>query len=65
AQESFVESLFNQVAKQPIQAYGSGALNRLRDDFTGSGFNVQFLLAETAVTAALHGIDSARPAERN
>lgn len=65
AQESFVESLFNQVAKQPIQAYGSGALNRLRDDFTGSGFNVQFLLTETAVTAALHGIDPAPPAERN
>jgi hypothetical protein len=65
AQESFVESLFNQVAKQPIQAYGSGAINRLRDDFTGSGFNVQFLLAETAVTAALHGIDPAPPAERN
>ncbi len=65
AQKSFVESLFNQVAKQPIQAYGSGALNRLRDDFTGSGFNVQFLLAETAVTAALHGINPAPPAERN
>jgi mono/diheme cytochrome c family protein len=64
AQRAFVESLFNQLAKQPVQAYGSGLLNRLRDDFVRSGFNVQFLLAETAVTAALHGINPATPVER-
>jgi hypothetical protein len=37
----------------------------LRDDFVASGFNVQFLLAETAVINALRGIDTAPPTERN
>ena len=55
AHEGFVEMLFNQVAKQPIRAYGSGVLNQLRDDFAQSRFNIQFLLAETAVIAALRG----------
>ena len=65
AQNGFIEMLFNQVAKQPVRAYGSGLLNRLRDDFVASGFNVQFLLAETAVINALLGIDTAPPTERN
>jgi len=65
AQNGFIEMLFNQVAKQPIRAYGSAVLDRLREDFSNSGFNVKFLLAETAVLAALHGMDSAQPAERN
>ena len=39
AHEGFVEMLFNQVAKQPIRAYGSGVLNQLRDDFAQSRFN--------------------------
>jgi hypothetical protein len=65
AQNGFIEMLFNQVAKQPVRAYGSGVLNRLRDDFVASGFNVQFLLAETAVINALRGIDTAPQTERN
>jgi len=65
AQNGFIEMLFNQVAKQPVRAYGSGVLNRLRGDFAASGFNVQFLLAETAVINALNGIDPALPIERN
>ena len=65
AQKGFIEMLFNQVAKQPIPAYGSGVLNRLRVDFVTSGFNVKFLLAETAVINALNGIDTVPPAERN
>ena len=65
AQNRFIEMLFNQVAKQPIRAYGSAVLNRLRGDFAASGFNVQFLLAETAVINALNGIDPAQPIERN
>jgi hypothetical protein len=65
AQNGFIEMLFNQVAKQPVRAYGSGVLNRLRGDFAASGFNVQFLLAETAVINALNGIDSAQSIERN
>mgnify|MGYP003975921165 FL=1 len=65
AQNGFIEMLFNQVAKQPVRAYGSGFLNRLRGDFAASGFNVQFLLAETAVINAMNGIDPALPIERN
>ncbi len=65
AQNGFIEMLFNQVAKQPLRAYGSGVLNRLRDDFVASGFNVKFLLAETAIINALSGIDTAPPTERN
>jgi hypothetical protein len=65
AQNGFIEMLFNQVAKQPVRAYGSGVLNRLRGDFAASGFNVQFLLAETAVINALNGIDPAQPIEKN
>ena len=57
--------LFNQVAKQPVRAYGSAVRNRLREDFVASGFNVQFLLAETAVINALRGIEPAQPIERN
>ena len=64
-QNGFIEMLFNQVAKQPVRAYGSGVLNRLRGDFVASGYNVQFLLAETAVINALNGIDPALPIERN
>ena len=65
AQNGFIEMLFNQVAKQPVRAYGPGVLNRLRGDFAASGFNVQFLLAEAAVINALNGIDPALPIERN
>jgi hypothetical protein len=65
AQNGFIEMLFNQVAKQPVRAYGPGVLNRLRRDFATSGFNLQFLLAETAVINALNGIDPAKPIERN
>ena len=65
AQNRFIEMLFNQVAKQPVRAYGSGVRNRLREEFVASGFNVQFLLAETAVINALRGVDTGPPAERN
>ena len=62
AHEGFVEMLFNQVAKQPIRAYGSGVLKRLRNDFAQARFNIQFLLAETAVIAALQGVKRPGPA---
>ena len=65
AQKGFIEMLFKQVAKQPLRAYGSGVLNRLREDFVASGYNVKFLLAETAVINALRGVDAAPPTERN
>ena len=61
AHEGFVEMLFNQVAKQPIRAYGSGVLNRLRNDFAQARFNIQFLLAETGGIAALQGVKRPGP----
>jgi hypothetical protein len=49
---AFVEQLFQHVVKQPIQAYGSGQKENLRNLFSQSGFNVNALLAEIATVAA-------------
>ena len=57
AHKRFVEMLFNQVAKQPIQAYGSGALIKLCNDFASANYNIKFLLVEIAVASALKGLE--------
>jgi hypothetical protein len=57
AQAAFVEQLFHQVVKQPALAYGFDTLTRLRQSFAASGFNMQQLLVDIAVTAALHGTE--------
>lgn len=49
---AFVEQLFQHVVKQPIQAYGSGQKEKLRDLFVSSEFNVNALLAEIATVSA-------------
>ena len=49
---AFVEQLFQHVAKQPIQAYGSDQKEKLRNLFAQNGFNINTLLAETATIAA-------------
>ena len=49
---AFVEQLFQHIVKQPIQAYGSGQKENLRDLFVRSDFNVNALLAEIATVAA-------------
>ena len=49
---AFVEQLFQHVVKQPIQAYGSGQKEKLRDLFVSSEFNVNVLLAEIATVSA-------------
>jgi mono/diheme cytochrome c family protein len=54
AQSAFIEQMFHQVVKQPVLAYGPGVMPRLRQGFAASGFNLQELLVEIAVTAALH-----------
>jgi len=56
AQNAFIEQLFNQIVKQPMLAYGPNVLNHLRQSFVASGFNVRKLLADIAMTSALHGI---------
>ena len=57
AQNAFIEQLFNQVVKQPMQAYGPNVLNHLRQTFVASGFNVRKLLVEIATISALHGLE--------
>ena len=57
AHKRFVEMLFNQVAKQPIQAYGSDALIKLCNDFASANYNIKFLLVEIAVASALKGLE--------
>ena len=57
AHKRFVEMLFNQVAKQPIQAYGTNTLSQLLNGFASSKYNIKYLLVEIAVVSALKGLE--------
>ena len=57
AQCGFIEQLFHHVVKQPALAYGADTLNRLRESFVKSGFNMQMLLVEIATTSAMHSVE--------
>jgi hypothetical protein len=63
AQTAFIEQLFHSVVKQPISAYGSQVMGRLRQSFAASGYNVQKLLVEMATISALHDIQKNSPAK--
>jgi hypothetical protein len=52
-QAAFADRLFHHLAQQPVQAYGPGALEKLRGQFAANGFNIRRLAVEIAVTAAL------------
>lgn len=52
AHAAFIHQLFHHVAKQPLEAYGPTAAERLRGEFEKSGFNVKLLLARLAITAS-------------
>jgi hypothetical protein len=54
AHAAFVRQLFQQLVKQPINAYGAETLDRLTEFFAGANFNVQKLAAEIVKLAALH-----------
>jgi mono/diheme cytochrome c family protein len=54
AHRAFVRQLFNHTVKQPAPAFGEGTLETLRSQFAASGFNIQKLLTEIAVTSASH-----------
>jgi hypothetical protein len=54
AQRGFLIQLFNQLAKQPIQAYGPDTVKDLHATFRKNGYNIQQLLVEMAVVIALH-----------
>jgi hypothetical protein len=53
---AFIRNLFNHTVKQQIPAYGPQVMEQLQRSFTGSGCNIQKLLAEIAVIAALDGM---------
>jgi hypothetical protein len=52
-QAAFADRLFHHLAQQPVQAYGPGALERLRSQFAANGFNIRKLAVDIAVTASL------------
>lgn len=53
---AFIRHLFQHTVKQQIPAYGSRVLDELQRSFAGSGCNIQKLLAEIAIIAALDGV---------
>jgi hypothetical protein len=53
AQESFVQSLFHSLVKQPARAWGPDTLEKLRQSFVAGGFSVPGLLVDIMVVAAL------------
>ena len=56
AQRGFVRQMFHFAVKQTPAAYTPDTLERLQDAFTKSGFHIRSLLADIAVSAALHGV---------
>src|SRR5439155_24685820 len=57
AQSAFIEQLFHHVVKQPVRAYGADLMERLRQSFVASEFNLQKLLVEIVSVPALHGLE--------
>ncbi|QDT27948.1 DUF1592 domain-containing protein [Gimesia panareensis] len=54
AHAAFVDQLFHQAVKQPINAYGEKIRDDLTTRFEKSGYNIQQLLVEIMKVAALH-----------
>lgn len=54
AHAAFVDQLFHQAVKQPINAYGENIREELTTKFEKSGYNIQQLLVEIMKVAALH-----------
>ncbi len=55
AHRAFVAALFHHLVKQPVAAYGPGALGDLREGFSSSSFNIRELTVAIATAHALHG----------
>jgi hypothetical protein len=53
---AFIRHLFNHTVKQQIPAYGAQTLENLQRDFAASGCNMQKLLVEIALVAAMDGM---------
>jgi len=54
AHAAFVDQLFHQAVKQPINAYGENIREELTTQFEKSGYNIQQLLIEIMKVATLH-----------
>jgi hypothetical protein len=50
---SFAEQLFQNIVKQPVQAYGTNTLEELQSEFAAADFNVQRLLVAILQRSAL------------
>ena len=53
AQEAFVQALFHALVKQPVRAWGTGTLQRLREGFVTGGFDIRRLMVDIMVVATL------------
>ena len=51
AQSAFINRLFLHFVKQPIGAYGDDTMNRMKQKFRDTGFNIRELIVEIAVVA--------------
>ncbi|MCE9520619.1 MAG: DUF1592 domain-containing protein, partial [Verrucomicrobia bacterium] len=58
---AFVRQLFNYIVKQQAPAYGMRTLDDLQRKFTASNCNIQKLLMEIALVAALDGVSTVSP----
>jgi hypothetical protein len=57
ANDAFIEQLFHHAIKQPINAYGPAAAEKLRQSFIASNYNLKKLLVDIVALAALRGIE--------
>ncbi|TDU73364.1 cbb3-type cytochrome c oxidase subunit III [Prosthecobacter fusiformis] len=53
---AFIRHLFNHTVKQQIPAYGPEVMDKLQKDFAANGCNIQKLLVQISVLAALDGV---------
>ncbi|MDG1873923.1 MAG: DUF1588 domain-containing protein, partial [Mariniblastus sp.] len=56
AQRSFIQQLFNHYAKQSIDAYGEGQLDKIHQRFVENEFNVQKLLVDLSLVFIEHDL---------
>ena len=57
AQKAFVRRFFHYLVKQPVDAYGKDALEKLHRHFKKSQFNVKHLLIEILWVSSIQGIE--------
>ncbi|MDC0307972.1 DUF1592 domain-containing protein [Planctomycetaceae bacterium] len=53
AHNAFVEQMFQFINKQPIQAFGTETLQKLRSDFVANGFHIRQLMGDIAIDSVI------------